>query len=332
MKRQGRYAMKITTRKLAEAAGVSPASVSRYMNGTEVVSGEIAQRIEAAVQLLGGEDMSRKPKKKLVLVLLTPLAFRLYRQVVEELLTQQGEYTFLLARCDEHASKLVRRLVSRLQPVGAIYFEEALDGALLRILEKGGVRTVMCGGTTGETTSDWVGINDITAAYDGVKYLLDLGHRDILFLCDESRKIGPGYQRATGCGKALEERGLTLSPERLLCGPMTFQAGYDSMARAIGRATSFTAVFAFSDELAVGAMAALYDAGVSVPGEVSVLGFDDLEIAAKVRPGLTTVHQPVDIFVQKTLELLEQPQGDQRTELLLPHGVTERGSCGPVKP
>ena len=319
--------MKITTRKLAEAAGVSPASVSRYFNGTEAVSDDIAARIEEAVKLLGGEEIGRKSRKKLILLLLTHMSLPFFSEAVEEFLKRDDEYTFLLLRCDSNAPEMVKRLVSRMKPTGAIYFEEELDPALLGILRSGGIRMVMCGGITQGQTSDMVRVNDIAAAYDGASYLLGLGHRDILFLSDEMRKIGAGYKRVVGCRKAMEEHGLTITDEMLRCIPLTFEAGYEAVNDALARKLRFTAIFAFCDEVAVGAMAALHDAGLSVPEDVSVLGFDDLKIAAKVRPALTTVRQPIEAIVKKTMELLCRSEGDLRAELLLPHCVVERESC-----
>ncbi len=324
--------MKVTTRKIAAEAGVSPASVSRYFNGTEEVSGEIASRIEEALRTLGCGETPRRRRGKLVLLLLTHLRFSFYSEALRELLDQDwGEYSFVLLRYDPASPGTVRSFVSRMKPVGAIYFEEEIDGEILKYLQSCGMRTVMCGGMAVDRTSDMVHINDIMAAYQGTNYLLDLGHQEILFLSDEVRKIGAGFQRLTGSRKALEERGLTLAEDAVLTGPVTFQAGYAAVQGALARGQRFTAVFAFSDELAVGAMAALYDAGVSVPGDVSVLGFDDLEIAAKVRPALTTIHQPIDGFVRKCLELFEQPEQELSTEILLQYSVAERESCRRVE-
>ena len=101
----------------------------------------------------------------------------------------------------------------------------------------------------------------------------------------------------------------------------------EKSAAALKEKKRFTAVFAFSDELAVGAMAALYDAGLRVPEDVSVLGYDDLTIATRVRPALTTVHQPIDAFVQRSLELFSQPSQALHAEILLPHSIVERQSC-----
>lgn len=321
--------MKITVRKIAELAGVSPASVSRYMTNTENVSAEIAGKIESTLVALDQEPAVRRPKKKLILILLTHLRFDFYSRTLAELLEREedGEYSFMLLRYNPCAPETVRTFVNRMHPAGVVYFEEEIDSEILHYLQGCGLRTVMCGGVALDHQSDRIHVNDIAAAYEGTRYLLGLGHRQIFFLSDDERKIGAGFQRITGSRKAMEEQGLSLSEEQIIRGGVTYEAGYAAMETALAENRRFTAVFAFSDELAVGAMAALYDAGLRVPEDVSVLGYDDLTIATRVRPALTTVHQPIGAFVEKTLELFSQPPQALHAEILLPHSIVERQSC-----
>ncbi len=321
--------MKLSTRKLASAAGVSPATVSRYLNGTEEVSRELAEKIEATLRETGCEGIVRRDGKKIILILVTHLHFAFYSKAVGELLDQKkdSKHSFVLLQYDPAAPESVKTFVGRMKPIGAIYFEEEIDNSILQYLQHAGVRTVMCGGVALNHESDMVHVNDIMAAYDGTNYLLNLGHREILILSDDIKKIGAGFQRIAGCRKAMEEKGLPLAPSQIVCGPLTFEAGYQAVQNALLGGAKFTAIFAFSDELAVGAMAALYDAGRSVPKDVSVLGYDDLNIASKIRPRLTTIHQPIDGFVKKTLDIIEQPTGELSSEILLQHSIVERESC-----
>lgn len=321
--------MKITIRKIAELADVSPATVSRYLNDSEGVSSELADRIEKAFITLDGRPAVRRPRKKIIAILLTHLRFDFYSRTLEELLEQEttGEYTFVLLRYSPQTPETIRNFVGRMHPVGVLYFEEEIDSGILRYLQSCGLRTVMCGGVTQDHQSDRVHVNDMAAAYEGTNYLLNLGHRDILFLSDDEQKIGAGFQRMTGSRRAMEEYGLVLTNAQVFRGGVTFEAGYQAIRTALSAGNHFTAVFAFSDELAVGAMAALYDAGMRVPEDISVLGYDDLTIATRVRPALTTIHQPIDAFVQKSLELFRQPPQTLCSEILLPHSIVERQSC-----
>ena len=318
--------MKITTRKIAAEAGISPATVSRYINGTVRVSDDLATRIERAVNELGGTVMRKSPGQY-VFVLVTHIRFSFYRQALSDLLSEKSPYQIVLLHYDANSAETIKNNVMFFKPVGVIYFEEEIDDEILNYLQGKGIRTVMLGGMAPNSGSEMIRVNDLAAAYEGTNYLLKLGHRNILFLSDEVRKISAGFQRITGCRQALEENGLSLDNERVYYNDVTFQAGYDAIQDALQKGIEFTAVFAFSDELAVGAMAALYDRGLNVPGDISVLGFDDLEIAQRIRPALTTIHQPVDLFVKKALDLIGDPSLAPRTEILLPFTIIERGSC-----
>lgn len=321
--------MKLTTRKIAVQAGVSPASVSRYFTGSEPLSPDLVNRIEEAVTALGGTLHEKRSQAQCILVLLSHLNFPFYSRALQSLMDRgaEGSRSFYLLRYDPRSPDTIRSFVSRFRPAGVIYFEEEIDSQILSYLQKQGIRTVMCGGVAPDRGSDMIHVNDINAAYDGTRYLLELGHRDILFLSDEITKIGAGYQRIAGCRKAMEEAGLPMSDSHVRCSAVTFETGYSEITEAIHQGIRFTAVFAFSDELAVGAMAALSDAGIRVPEDVSVLGYDDLPIAVHVRPKLTTIHQPIDMFVKKALELFDRERPELTEELLLPHSISVRDSC-----
>ena len=321
--------MKLTTRAIAAKAGVSAASVSRYYTGAEALSPDLVAKIEAAIVQMGGPSQPRRDRPKLILVLLSHLHFSFYSRALQGLMDQSigGDRSFHILKYDPGHPEAVRSFVSRFRPAGVIYFEEEIDREVLGYLQSQGIRTVMCGGAAPDPGSDTIHVNDIKAAYDGTRYLLDLGHRQILFLSDDISKIGAGFQRITGCRKAMEEAGLPMPDSHVRSGAVTFQAGYDEVEQALRQGISFTAVFAFSDEMAVGAMAALFDAGVRVPEDVSVLGYDDLPIAVHIRPKLTTIHQPIDMFVRKALELFDREPSGLTEELLLPHSISQRDSC-----
>lgn len=321
--------MKLTTRSIAARAGVSAASVSRYYTGSEALSPDLVAKIEAAITEMGGTLQKKQARTSVILVLLSHLNFSFYSRALQSLMDQESGSgrSFYILRYDPDAPEAIRSFVSRFHPAGVIYFEEEIDSQILGYLQGQGIRTVMCGGAAPDPGSDMVHVNDIKAAYDGTRYLLELGHRQILFLSDDISKIGAGFQRITGCRKAMEEAGLPMPDPYVRCSAVTFEAGYDQVEQAIRQAVPFTAVFAFSDELAVGAMAALSDAGIRVPEDVSVLGYDDLPIAVHVRPRLTTIHQPIDMFVRKALELFDRERTELTEELLLPHSISKRDSC-----
>ena len=103
--------------------------------------------------------------------------------------------------------------------------------------------------------------------------------------------------------------------------------GYELTRELLEEGRQFTAIAGQNDMMAIGALDALHEAKVHVPKDVSVLGYDDLPCATRVRPALTTVHQPIDTIVRKSLELFSQSPQAIHTEILLPHSIVERQSC-----
>ncbi len=322
--------MKITVRKIASAAGVSPATVSRYINGTEILSKNTIDKIEQVML-----EMNYKPKKvkrnegNQIGVLLPHLRYGFYYDAFRELMEQANnlQYNLVLMSANEAGSYNYKKIIDKNDLKGVIYFEEEIDADIIDYITGKGIKTVMCGGAALEHKSDMVHVNDMAAAYEGTKYLIRLGHKDIVFISDNIQKISAGFQRITGSRRAMEESNLQFKEEAISYGSVTYEAGYEAMSKFIDSGIRFTAVFAYSDELALGAMSCLYDAGISVPDDVSVLGFDDLQIAARVRPALTTIHQPIKSFIEKTLEVFSQEKNEYSAEILLPFHVVERGSC-----
>lgn len=323
--------MKATVRKIAATAGVSPATVSRYFSGSEHVSPKTCLILEDAMVKLGVEKESfSKHSNNLIAVLLPHLHYGFYSDALRELMECAPSLLYNLVFVPTSNILDTIHTLKKLKPFGSIYFEEELDVQILEHLTQSNIKTVMCGGAASDSHSDMVHVNDMAAAYQGTNYLLELGHRKIIFLSDYIQKISSGYQRIAGSKRAMEEHGLTLTEEYIHYGPITYESGYEATKYFIEQKLDFTAIFAFTDEIAIGAMAALFDFGLHVPEDVSVLGFDDLLVAARIRPALTTIHQPMKSIILKTLELFSQPVSEIKSEISLPNKIIERESCRSV--
>lgn len=321
--------MKITVRKIAAASGVSPATVSRYFNGGQKLREDTVQKIEKVLETMEYTPKPRKNKKNnFIGVLLPHLRYGFYCDAFRELMEQADNFklSLVIIPTNKKDGDDYKNIIEKYDLKGIIYFEEELNEDILNYFSQHGIKTVMCGGTALDHHSDMVHVNDMAAAYEGTNYLIKLGHRDIVFISDNIQKISAGFQRLTGSRRAMEENGLKFEEDSISCGPVTFEAGYKATKNFLEKGKKFTAIFAYSDELAMGAMAALFDEGIRVPEDVSVLGFDDLQIASRIRPALTTIHQPINSFITKTLELLLDDKSDN-TEILLPFHIEERGTC-----
>ena len=173
-------------------------------------------------------------------------------------------------------------------------------------------------------------LDDVTAAREIAAHLIALGHRDIAIIkgnpthhSSEARLIG--YQQA------MSEAGIALRIDRLEQGDYTFESGYDATQRILAARVRPTAIIAQNDDMAVGALMAARDAGLNIPADISVVGFDDAEISRLVWPRLTTVRQPVfEMAASATDMLINQLDGKKRAkDRVHEHALLVRASSGP---
>ncbi|HKG56051.1 MAG TPA: substrate-binding domain-containing protein, partial [Candidatus Limnocylindrales bacterium] len=154
-------------------------------------------------------------------------------------------------------------------------------------------------------------IDDEGGARSAAQHLLDLGHRDFVVIGveppqpkTEIEAAGVTGRRLRGYRTALEAAGVDLPLDRIVVGPASVAGGVAALERAWQSGLRPTAVLAMSDAMAIGAMRAVRSLGLSVPGDVSVVGFDDIDIAAHTDPPLTTVHQPIRRKGEEAVRLL----------------------------
>lgn len=326
--------MGATIRDVAKLAQVSPATVSRYFSGSTVVGDELSKKIESAAAQLDYTPHRTAVKRNqgVIMVLLPHLRLGYFSEVLREIIAQMTKYKYRVmilptVQGDDRYKSFFKELYVR----GVIYLDEDIDRDMLRYIRAKNIKVIMLGGYADESRCDYVHINDMAAAHDGMKYLLDLNHRDILILGDYPCHISSGKQRLEGCRQALREYSLAYDEDRMVefC-ELSYEGGYRSMSKALQAGKHFTAVFAFSDETALGAISALAENGLRVPQDVSVLGFDGLSLSGQVVPKLTTICQPIYKMVEWTLNTLcnmEDKKQEGSMEYTLPYKLVERETC-----
>lgn len=324
----------INIREIARRCGVSPATVSRAISGKAPVREKTRLRIEETIREAGYQtDQQRRKQQKgrpraigVFVPLLNHAFFQRVLDRLHALLEQRGDYMVILP---ERGPDTVEH-IKRMNLDGVILLSEETSSATIKQLRRMHVSVVICGALSLSRLCPAVHVDDLGAAYDGTNYLLNLGHRNIGFLCDSPRAISAGFQRITGCKKAMEDRGLTPMEELFRTCDSSYAGGYRAAGQLIRKHPELTAIFAHSDAAAIGAMAALMDAGYAVPGDISVLGFDDTELGEEFRPRLTCVAQPIEDIVSRSLDLLyagmEQPGWEAPPAITLPHSFTTRDS------
>lgn len=317
-----------TIRNVAKKAGVSPATVSRYFHGTTVVTNEAAKKIETAVKALSYTPVYKQKNPGVIAVLISNLKLAYFSEVLKILLEESKRYFYRLVIIpvlgDGEEYKL---FFKEMDITGVIYLEENMNQDMLNYIAAKNIKTVMFGGLSSDKRSKMIHINDLAASHEGAKYLLGLHHEKILILSDFPKSISSGFQRITGCRRAYEEIGKELDSNMIKCGDLTFENGCHMTEQALKEGLEFTAVFAFSDEAAMGVISALDRAGRKVPEQVSVLGFDGISMSRKVTPKLTTIRQPIRKMTEITLETFQNTNREENVEITLPFKIEEGGTC-----
>lgn len=327
---------------VARRAGVSTASVSRALNNPESVRPALRERIYAAVRDLGyipsGPARALVTRQSRAIGAVVPtLDNAIFASGISALQRRLGTsgYSLLVAAHEydldeevESVRALLGHGVEGLMLVGAAH-----RSALHELLERNAVAYVCCWMYAADAPHPCIGFDNRATARGLAETLLDLGHRDIAVLAGVTRDNDRAADRLAGIRDALADLGLTLPPERVIEMPYDMSAGRQGL-RTLQQARPDswpTAVICGNDVLAIGALLECHAQGVAVPQTLSVVGFDDLPIAAQFQPPLTTVHVPATEMGRRAAEYLLARVGGCSVDDHLPieTSLIFRDTCGP---
>lgn len=208
----------------------------------------------------------------------------------------------------------------------------------LEFLNSRGTHFVRWGAVLPDQPEVSVGCDNRSGGHDVTRHLLDQGARRIAFLGDASNHYPEFLERYHGHRDALDERSLLLDPQLQLDAISSEQSGYDAAQALLRRKVRFDAICAASDLIAIGAMKALHEHGMSVPHDILVSGFDDIPLAAFVNPSLTSVQQDTKvagtILVETLLKMIRNEPVENRIipVSLMVRDSTRRGRIGSIAP
>ena len=285
-------------RKVAEIAGVSTATVSRAMNNPELVSAELRERIASVVQRLGwvphGAARALATRRTGAIGAVFPtLTHGDFARAIDGLqseLTRLG-YTLLLA-CSEYNSdqefqqvrKFVERGVDAILLVGELHHHDMKE-----FLARNTVPLLNMFVYNPETHGTSIGPDNHKALYRLTRHLIDLGHRRFGVIAQDSSTNDRAKARTQGIRDALAEQALAVRPDHFVVGQWTIREGRDLFRRIVSHEPKPTAVICGNGYLAVGAMLESQALGIRVPDEMSIVGYDDIEIMAELPVPITTV-------------------------------------------
>jgi LacI family transcriptional regulator len=328
-----------TIKDVAREAGVSAATVSRVFNQSAVVSETARRRVRAVAQRLNywpnGVARSLITNRTHALgVLLPELYGELFTEILRgvDLAARNEGFHVLVSSSHSHTDELIAALRSMRGRIdGAIVMAPDVDARTAIRKSAVNLPLVLIDPEEGNEGFDTISIANYDGAYAMVRHLLNVGHRRIATVTGPQRNVD-ARQRLDGYRAALADAGVAFAPELEIPGDFTEPSGYEAVARLLRLEPRPSAVFAANDYMAVGALGALSDAGMRVPEDVAVTGFDDIALARYLNPPLTTVH--VDALslgeraARRVLGLRSAPAPVRRQHEVLRTLLVVRASCG----
>ncbi len=334
---------KITIRDVAKHAGVSFKTVSRVINNEPFVKEATRQKVQTAIDELG--YVISLPAKRLssgqsyTLGLIFHNASWHYIQDVQKGVIETARkfgYHTLMHPCDvSHAADIdeILTMISQ-RLVDGLIFTPPADNAqpLIQKLQELGFPFICLSPKDRENIHPYVTTSDRQGAFEMTQYLLNLGHSRIGFIHGPDEQYAP-HDRFLGYQQALTAAEIEFDPALVVYGNDYYESGHAATQHLLTLTPQPSAIFCNNDEMAAGAIAAIFEAGLRVPENLSVVGFDNIPLAAQIWPPLTTVEQPIfEMAAHATTHLVKMLGGktDFDPELKIPTKLFIRKSTSKI--
>lgn len=314
----GSAARKATIYDIAEKANVSISTVSRVFNGSASVSKKTRKKVEKAMEDLNyfpnalARSLVNKSSNTIGVVVsdITNPFFTEVIEGIEDYLASQGFTLFLSSsrymvdKENLYISQLIEKRVDGLILFNTCTEENSIIGRIKNIVPVVTVQSAL-------TDTNCVNTSDEEGAYNAVEYLIKQGHKNIAFLVYnfENSTI---RNRLKGYFKAHKANGIEVNKEYVLSSDFTPYCGYHMTNEVLDKMPEVTAIFTYNDQLAVSAYYAIQMRGLKIPDDMSIVGYDNIELANLMRPALTTVEQPIYEIGRSAAELIISKIRDQK--------------------
>ncbi|MBO8163431.1 MAG: LacI family DNA-binding transcriptional regulator [Brevibacillus sp.] len=334
----------LTIKDVAKRANVSIATVSRVINNKPWASEEAKQRVWRAIKELGYEPnaLARglvSGRSNTIGVLIPDVSNLFFAEVfrgMEDAVHERNSNVFI-CNTDSNRTRMLKyiKLLKEKQIEGVIFTSEEVTEEYLAALKQLHVPVVLVATASAACSLPTVKVDDYQAVYDAVIYLVERGHREIGMISGPLGDAIAGRPRFDGFRAALADCGLRCTEENVAFGDYRFHSGRSALRELWQRNRQLTAVIASSDEMALGAMVEASKMGISVPEQLSVMGFDNVRLAEMSNPALTTVAQPLYEMgyrgAELLFELIHQKESEGKSGwsgplIRMPHRIVERES------
>lgn len=306
----------MTIKDIAKEAGYSVGTVSRVLNNSEDVSEKARKRIMEVVEkyhfrLNSNAKHLKKQSKDGIAIIIKGTQNMFLAAIVEQMqdLIRRKDYDCMVYYLNEDDNEVEQaiKICTERRPLGILflgdnpeYFKKRFSAVTVPCV----LVTTPGAGFEFDNLSS-VSTDNEAAAKFAVEYLLSLGHKKVGILGGKIEISQIVFSRYRGCEKAFASNGISFDPEiQYETAYFTISDGYYAMQRMMKKMPDVTAVFAMSDVMAIGAIRAIRDAGLRVPEDISVIGFDGIDIGNYMVPRLTTIRQHSEKIASRSVEII----------------------------
>ena len=336
---------KPTINDVARLANVSKKTVSRVINRSPLLNSDTRERVEAVIRQLGyvpnPQARALALRRNFLVGLIhdnpnAQMVLGVQQGILEAL--QGTEFELVVRPVDRRSPAMlddIRDLLERQRLFGIVILPPiSEDDALARLCQELGVRYARMGSAELDDGAHMVASNDREAVREATAHLVDQGHK-LIGLVQGPEGFRSAAERRLGFEDALAKAGMRLPRSLIAEGNYTFESGIAAANRLLDLSPRPTAIFASNDEMAAGVVHAARQRGISVPEDLSVIGFDDTAIAAHIWPPLTTVRWPIISMARSAaLKLVGDviaPDKPADHQSLFPSTLVHRASVAPPR-
>jgi len=306
---------KLRIKDIAKLAGVSTATVSRVLNNYPNVKEETRKRVLEIIENFGyvpnHSARSLRVYKTYFVGVIIPheseftFTFPYFNIFMKNFAhrAQERGYHVIFTTSEGNEIDMYKNFIKRRFVDGFVILDVVDGDERVKFLKNQAFPFVVIGRPSGVEDYIFVDTDNEQGAYRAVKYLLELGHRRILFV-NGPANYSVSRQRLKGYFRALEEKGIPFEQYLVMNGDFSEESGYKLTKKMLEKFGRIEAVFYASDAMAIGGMKAFEESGFKVGKDVSIVGFDDIPMSRNVRPSLSTVSQPIEKVAENAADLL----------------------------
>lgn len=330
--------MSATIYDVAREAGVSMATVSRVVNGNPNVKPTTRKKVLAAIEQLGyrpnavARGLASKKTTTVGVVIpdISSIFFSELARGIEDIATMY-KYNIILSNSDQNKDKelhLINTMLGK-QVDGIVFMGGEITDEHIQQFKQASIPVVLAATVDKTNQTPSVNIDYEQAAYDAVSYFVDRGHQKIAAVIGPVEDPINGEAKLNGYRRALEEGGLTYNDGYVAVGDYTYDSGKEAVDQLTQLQEPPTAIFAATDEMALGVIHQYQDNKVKIPDEVEVISCENTRLSQMVRPTLSTIVQPLYDIGAVAMRLLTKYMNKETVEeetVVLPHRIEFRHS------